>query len=186
VISDSKEKLSPITIGLHWLVALTIIGLLTIGFYMTNTSSYGLYPIHKSIGVIIFSAVLLRVVWRLKNGWPEPVREYPSWEHRLAVATHWILIISTVVMPISGMLYAGASGHGFGIFGLEIVASNHDPANPAQVIPYNHALEEIAEEVHKIVAIILASAVLLHLVGALKHHVLDKDATLLRMLGKSK
>lgn len=67
---DTEIQFSPVTIILHWLIAFVMIGMLAVGFYMDIFHAYWLYPIHKSIGVIILAFILLRVVWRLKNGWP--------------------------------------------------------------------------------------------------------------------
>lgn len=53
IMSDTKEKLSPISISLHWIVGLTIIGMLSLGIYMEENEAYQLYDLHKSIGAII-------------------------------------------------------------------------------------------------------------------------------------
>ena len=181
---DSKEKLSGLTIALHWIIAITVIVMINVGFYMATFEVWALYPIHKAIGVIIFTVILVRVVWRLKNGWPTPIRDYPAWEHKLAVTTHWVLILGTIIMPISGFIFSGAGGYGVDVFGWILVRSNHNPANLAEVIPFNKAISEVAHEIHEIVGILLAIALILHIAGALKHHIIDKDRTLLRMLGK--
>lgn len=181
---DTKEKFSPITITLHWLVAISIICLLAVGFYMAEAEAWSLYPIHKSFGIIVFVLAVIRIIWRIKNGWPTPVRDYPAWEHKLAVVTHWILIIGTIVMPLSGFIFSGAGGYGVELFGLTLAPSNPDPANPGHVIPFNKAMSDGGHEVHETVGLIMAVVILLHIAGALKHHIIDKDRTLLRMLGK--
>lgn len=180
---DTKAQLSFTSRFLHWIIAVTLLGMIAAGFYMSNFEVWALYSIHKSIGVIIFGFILARVIWRLKNGWPESVRAYPKWEHGLAVVIHWLLLIGSVVMPISGMIYSGFSGHGFGVFGLSIVSAQYTAAG--EVIPVNESLSEIGHEIHELAAFILVAAIILHVAGALKHHIIDKDRTLLRMLGKS-
>ena len=67
---DTKQKLSSTTVWLHWIIAIMIIGLLIVGVYMEENEVYRLYPIHKSLGVIVFGFVIIRVIWRIKNGWP--------------------------------------------------------------------------------------------------------------------
>ncbi len=181
---DTREQLSPTTIALHWIIALTIVCLLAVGFYMSMYEAYGLYALHKSIGICIFAVILVRVIWRIKNGWPVPVRDYPTWERRLARLTFWVLILGTLIMPISGFLFSGAGGFGVEVFGLTIAPANPDPIDPTKVIPYNEVVSDIGHEVHESVGYILTIALLLHISGALKHHLIDKDRTLLRMLGK--
>lgn len=181
---DTQNQLSPITRALHWLVALIIITMLAVGFYMATYEVWSLYPIHKAFGVLALLIILPRILWRLKNGWPTPVREYPTWEHKLALTTHWVLILGTLIMPISGFIFSGASGHGVDVFGLVIVPMNPDPANSHEVIPYNETMAGIGHETHEIVGYLMVIAIVLHVAGALKHHIIDKDRTLLRMLGK--
>jgi len=183
-MKDTKQKLSHITISLHWLVAIGIIALLAVGVYMEETHSYGLYPIHKSFGIIIFIFVLIRVAWRIKAGWPTPVSEYKNYEQVLSKLIHWVLIIGTVLMPVSGMMMSGLGGHGIIVFGVELMASNPDPDNANKVLALNGNLAGFGHSVHHWLGKIMIASVVLHVVGAFKHHIIDKDRTLLRMLGK--
>ena len=77
-MKDTKHKLSSLTIALHWIVGITIIGLLALGKYMESNAAYALYDIHKSIGMIIIAFVLALVFWRILNGWPEPASNYSA------------------------------------------------------------------------------------------------------------
>ncbi|RYY01344.1 MAG: cytochrome b [Gammaproteobacteria bacterium] len=166
---DTQQQLSPITRALHWLVALTIITMLAVGFYMATYEVWSLYPIHKAFGVLALLIILPRILWRLKNGWPTPVRDYPTWEHKLALATHWILILGTIIMPISGFIFSGAGGYGVDVFGFVIAPANHNPANPNEVIPFNAALSNAGHETHELVGYLMVIAIVLHVAGALKH-----------------
>ncbi len=179
---DNHQKFSSLTIGLHWIIALTIIVLTGIGFYMSWYEFYPLYDWHKSFGVVIFLLVLVRVWWRIKNGWPTPVREYPTLEHRLAQVTHWVLIVSTVLMPVSGMMYSGLGGYGVKVFGWVLIPGNHNAEGEAE--PFHAGLSQLGAFTHEWLGYVLVVAIILHIVGALKHHLFDKDRTLLRMLGR--
>lgn len=181
---DKADKLSKITISLHWITAVVIMGLCTAGVYMTRAEAWALYPLHKSIGVLVFFIAVLRVIWRIRNGWPAAAADYSLIERRMAKIVKWVLIIATLALPITGMLFSGASGHGFGIFGLVIVPTQHMPGDPAQVLAYSEFWAETGGSLHQATAYILITAILLHLAGAFKHHFIDKDATLKRMLGK--
>ncbi len=174
--------LTKTTIVLHWLVGLTIITLIAVGLYMSEYEVWDLYPIHKSIGMILFVFILYRFIRRMKRGWPQPVGQYKGYEIILSKVVHWVLIIGTILFPISGMISSGAGGHGLSIFGLELLASNYDASGEA--IALNSALADLGHETHEILGTVMIVVISLHILAALKHHFIDKDNTLKRMLGK--
>ena len=182
---DTPSKLSSNTVLLHWIVAIMMIVLLGSGIYMEENEAFALYPWHKSFGVLIAAFVILRVLWRIKNGWPTPVSDYSSTEKLLSKVIHYLLIIGTVLMPISGFMMSAMGGHGVDFFGLELVAHNPDPANPKEVIALNGTLAGIGHKMHGLGGNLIIAGVVLHIIGALKHHIIDKDGTLRRMLGAS-
>ena len=175
-----KKELGAVTIGLHWLVALSILGMLSLGLFMTANQIWSLYPYHKSVGLLLVPIIAIRVVWRLREGWPLPVSHYASIERRLAKMTHWLLLILMVLMPLTGMIHSGASGHGFGIFGLELFP--HQYTEGGQPIPYSESWRDIGQTAHKYFGYLIIALIALHIAGALKHHFIDKDSTLKRML----
>lgn len=182
---DTQAKLSSRTVALHWIVGVMMIALLAVGVYMEENEAYALYPWHKSFGVLILLFVLPRIAWRMKNGWPQAVGDYSTVEKLLSKLVHWLLIIGTLLMPISGFMMSALGGHGVDLFGLELVARNPDPADPQNVLPLNGSLAQLGHTLHGLGGNVLIGAVLLHLVGAFKHHLVDKDGTLRRMLGKT-
>lgn len=179
---DTEFKLSRLTIILHWIIAITMICLIVAGFCMVYKKVFWLYDYHKSIGVMIFLVALLRVVWRYKNGWPTPLSQLDKLQQTLAKTIHWLILAATVIMPISGMFNSGFSGHGFGIFGFEIVPANRLDDN---FVPYNHLLARLGHVSHKFFGFALVAAIFIHIAGAMKHHLINKDGTLLRILGKN-
>jgi cytochrome b561 len=102
----------------------------------------------------------------------------------LSLFLPWVLIIAIVVMPISGFIMSGAGGYGVSVFGLEIIAAQFDPI-AKEAIPHNAALAGFMAEVHEIAGWTMIVAIVLHFFGALKHHFINKDNTLRRMLGKN-
>jgi cytochrome b561 len=180
--ADSKQ-LTGTTILLHWLVGIMMIVLLATGVYMEETKAFALYPWHKSFGVLIFVFAVIRVLWRIKEGWPPAVGDYAQWEKVLAKIVHYLLIIGTVLMPISGFMMSAMGGYGVAFFGLELVAANPDPADPTKMIPLNEAMAQIGHLMHGLGGNVLIAAVVLHIVGAYKHHFVDKDMTMKRILG---
>ena len=181
---DTKSQFSTPTVILHWLIALTMIGLLAVGFYMANTKAYDLYPIHKSVGAIVFFFAILRLVWRFMNGWPTPLSDNNKLELLAANISHWVLLLGTLLMPLSGMTMSAAGGRGVYIFGLELIGRNPNPADPSKIAPINESLAAAASSMHTLAGYLVAAVVVLHIAGAMKHHLVYKDGTLHRMFGK--
>lgn len=84
-------------------------------------------------------------------------------------------------MPVSGLMLSGGSGHGFGVFGLTLLTSNHSLTNPSVVVPYNEMVASLGFALHQWLGFSMVAVIVLHIVGALKHHVVYKDSTLKRM-----
>lgn len=179
---NSDLTLSKTTIALHWLVGLTIMTLIGVGLYMSEYEVWSLYPIHKSVGIIAFVFILYRAIRRLIRGWPKPVSKYKTHEVILSKIIHWMLLIGTLMFPLSGMMMSGAGGHGLKVFGLELLASNYNAAG--ETVALNKTLAGIGHETHEILGTVMMIVIGLHILGALKHHFVDKDNTLKRMLGK--
>lgn len=180
--ADTRQKLSATTVALHWIVGLGMIILMIVGFYMHETKSFNLYPLHKSFGAIVFIFVLIRVFWRIKQGWLEHVGQYAPWEVNLSKIVLWVLIIGTVLFPLSGMIMSFFGGHGVALFGLELIAPNIGAEG--KPVPLNGALAGMGSNVHGILLPVMVIAILLHIAGAYKHHFVDKDGTMKRILGK--
>lgn len=174
---DTREKFSFLTIALHWAVGLTIIGMLAVGIYMVDLPKGDfkswLYGWHKVIGTTVLMIAAVRLLWRWNNGLPLPAANYPEWQHRLAKSVHVVLLAATIALPITGALYSYGAGYPVPVLGLFNIT-------PAAKIPW---LNDVAHFIHGWAGWIIAGIVALHVAGALKHHVADKDGTLRRMLG---
>lgn len=185
---NNRKKPGGTTIALHWLVAVCMLSMVGIGFAMVRLELWHLYPWHKSAGVLVFLLALARTAWRVREGWPLPVRRaegaFAMAERRLSKIVHLTLLAATVALPLTGMIFSGASGHGFGTLGIDIVRSQHDPIHPGQVILYNAAWATLGQTLHMWIGYVLMATVLLHVAGALKHHLMARDGTLLHMLGR--
>lgn len=184
-VSSAREvpAIDRLSIALHWLVGWTIIGLLGLGLYMVEYEAYEFYDLHKSLGTLIFVAVVIRAWRRVRQGWPEPVGQYSSAEQLLSKLVHYILLIGSVMIPLSGIVMSAASGWGLSVFGLELIPVNEDPVT-GDVTAFSETLDELAYNVHGLASNLVIASVVLHIVGALKHHFIDKDSTLKRMIGR--
>ncbi|MDQ2077004.1 cytochrome b [Marinimicrobium sp. ABcell2] len=175
-------KLSRPTIAFHWLTAITILGLMGLGFYMANTNTNSLYPLHKALGALSLLLILPRVVWRLREGWPKPLEPHKKREITAARTVHWVLLIAMVGMPVSGVIMSATNGYGLSIFGLDVFPRVPDPANPGAVLIPSPFWDTLTRWVHEWLSYLLAGAVAIHIAAAIKHHFFNKDHTLRRML----
>ncbi len=183
MINDTKTKLSTTTVSLHWVTALLMISILASGIYITNTETFALMPWHKSLGVLVCVFAVIRILWRIKQGWPEHVGRYSVSEQILSKAIHWILITGTVLMPVSGFMMSAMGGYGVAAFGVELFPANTGANGPYDFVAINEGVADVMSTVHSFTGNLLLAAIALHAAGALKHHVIDKDATIRRMLG---
>lgn len=165
---------------LHWLTALLVLFMLGLGFTMVWLVEdlgvkFRLYQLHKSVGVLVFALTLGRLAWRAVNPTPELPATLRPWERSAARATHAALYALLLVMPLTGWIMAAASPLAVPTWVFGLVRLPH-PVGP------NEALAEVMEAVHGILALLLVALLLLHVGGALRHHLLLGDAVLLRML----
>lgn len=167
-----------IAIGLHWLVALTVFALFGLGLYMVELGYYDPWyqsapDLHRSVGLTLLTVALIRVVWRVLSPPPAPPGNHHRWEKIGARLAHWGLLVLLFVAMISGYLISTADGSGIDVFGLFQVPSLTGRQN---------GLEDSAGQVHYWSTWALVVLAGLHGLAALKHHFIDRDATLKRML----
>lgn len=171
-----------ISIALHWLVAICVFGLFGLGWWMTGLDYYHAWykqgpDLHKSIGVMVLGLLLLRLVWRLFNGRPAPLPTHGEWEIRLTHLVHLLLYLLLFAIITSGYLISTADGRPISVFDwFELPAIQLGIEQQA----------DIAGTIHWYLALILISLVVVHAAGAMKHHFIDKDETLKRMLRTGK
>lgn len=174
------EWLSGTTRVLHITVAIAMISLIAMGLYMTETESYSLYGLHKSVGFITLILALVRIGWRIKEGWPTVLAETGKIQLFIAQVIHWILIVATVLFPVSGLMLSIGGGHGLSVFGLSLFSENLDPIT-GEATALSETIASIGHNIHELLPSLIIFAIVLHVVGALKHHIINKDNTLKRM-----
>ncbi len=179
IMNNTTSTLSLTTKSLHMIIAVGMITLIGVGIYMSENEVYALYDLHKAFGALILLFAIPRVLWRIKKGWPTPATDTSRTQLFVAKTIHWILIISTLLYPISGLMMSIGGGHGFSFFGIEIVTELVDAAG--ETIPVSETAGNLGHSIHGIITYLVIGSILLHVAGALKHHVLDNDDTLKRM-----
>jgi cytochrome b561 len=176
-MANNSNRYGTIAIALHWLMALLIIGSIALGLYMVelalSPTKLKLYSWHKWAGVTIFLLAILRVLWRIRHPAPPPIPGLPKWQITAAHATHLAVYVLLFAIPISGWLMSSAFGFQVMYFGVLPIPD---------LIGKDKALAEQLVEVHEILNFALWLLLFLHVVAAVKHHVIDRDAVLHRML----
>lgn len=179
---NSSEGYGLVAIILHWLMALVIIGMFALGLWMVSLDYYDDWYhrgpfIHKSIGILLALVLSLRLVWRLNNGTPAAIDSHSTLVKRFSTSAHWLLYILLFALVLSGYMISTALGKGISVFDWFEV-----PATIANI----EGQADIAAELHEWFAWILIIIASIHALAALKHHFLDKDRTLKRMLVPTK
>jgi cytochrome b561 len=166
-----------VAISLHWVIALMILGTFALGLYMhelpLSPTKLKLYSYHKWIGVTIFALVLFRLAWRLGHRPPPPPPSMPVWQHHAASAAHLALYLLTLAIPVSGWLMSSASGFQVVYLGMLPIPD---------LLGKDKGLAEQLKQAHEFLNIVMFAVVVLHVAAALKHHLMDRDDVLSRML----
>ncbi len=174
---DSKENYGCVTKWLHAIVAVLIL-LQILGGILLDYMPGWVYTLHKSFGLVILTLMVIFVIWRLANSKPAWPADMKSWEKCLARLVHICLYGGFILMPLSGWAMATAAGKAPDFFWLIKI--------PMPFVAPNKALATAMLGLHTELAWILSALILLHILGALKHHFIDKNNVLKRMCTSSK
>ncbi|MBK9160563.1 MAG: cytochrome b [Nitrosomonadales bacterium] len=164
-------------IALHWAVAVLIFAAFPLGLYMHDLPlspvKLKLYSYHKWIGVTIFMLAILRVTWRTMHRPPALPGTMPAWEKFTAHTVHLLLYALLFAIPLSGWLMSSAKGFQTVWFGVLPLPD---------LIGKDKELGELLEDIHVALNFTLLGLVFAHVAGALKHHFIERDGILARML----
>ncbi len=179
-IKNSTTHYGLVSIGVHWVTAVLIAILFPLGLIMVDLgyydSNYRTYPyIHKSLGVLLFFLTIARIFWVFLLSKPPKTLPQPRILHLLAKSVHYLLYLCLVLILVSGYLISTADGRSVDVFNWFSV--------PALFAPFK-SQADIAGDIHATAAWGLMILIALHVLGALKHHFINKDKTLKRMFGR--
>ncbi len=176
-IRNSAERYGLIAQLLHWLLAVLVVTqflLAAIFEEMERGPAKGeLIGTHKAIGITILALALLRLAWRFTNRPPVLPDTLKNYERILSRISHTLLYILLLSMPLSGWSMSSASGRTVSYFGL------FDLPN---LVGESEAIGDFFHEFHEIAATVLFATVAVHVLAALKHHFIDRNDVLRRML----
>ena len=183
--AHSNPRYTPMAIGLHWLLALLIIGNFCLGLYMSDLAvsptRLRLFNWHKWAGVTILALSAIRLLWRLTHrppALPDSIqRHMPGWQRMAHHGVHALLYLLFFAVPLSGWAMSSAMGYSIVWFGV-LPLPDFMPVNK----PLAH---DLLEPLHVTLAYVLAASVVLHFAAVLKHQLLDHDGLLWRMWPRS-
>jgi cytochrome b561 len=162
---------------LHWLVLVLLVAQFAVAWTMPHihrgTEPIGLIAWHLTIGMLILLVVLLRLGWRAVSAVPPPPDDLPASLRLLSRATHFLLYAILIIVPLLGWI--NASARGWTVWFVGAIAL---PKLAASGSSWGDEMGDI----HRIAAYVLSATIGLHVLGALYHHLILKDAVLRRML----
>lgn len=178
-LKNTPTRFGQLSIALHWLVALAVYGMFALGLWMVTLGYYDNWyhqapELHKSIGIVLFTVMILRLIWRFVSPPPKPLSSYSPLVRFSAIAAHLLMYVILFAILITGYLISTADGKPIEVFGLVSV--------PATLAGYGQQAD-LAGDIHLYLAWSVVIISLLHGLAALKHHFIDRDITLKRMLG---
>jgi cytochrome b561 len=175
-LRSDATRWSTVAKTFHWVTALLILGNGAFAFWMDGLKpsmrKIDMFALHKSIGLTVLAFFLLRLLWRAIDRRPADMPA-PRWQQVAAHAVHGVLYVLIAAIPLTGWAFNSAHG-----FPLQYFKQFNLPA----LVEKNPALSDTLGTVHVWLFWLLLAVLVAHVGGALKHHLLDRDDTLRRML----
>ncbi len=172
---DAHWRYSPPAVILHWLVALLIVALFGLGWYMMSIEkqpgSDWYFKLHRSLGLTVAGLIVLRLLWRASHRPAELPDGVPFWEKKLSLAAHWLLYAFMVVMPLTGYLGSAYNKSGAAFFGYQL---------PFWSGP-NRDLSKLFFTIHEALVWVFVAAIVLHALAGFKHLLINRNKVFQRM-----
>ena len=180
-LSNTQSSYGSVTKTFHWLTALLILTAIPLGLIANQLpvtpEMLGikalLFSAHKTVGIAAFLVAVLRILWAWARPTPAPLHPTRRAETYLAELVHWLLYASLVLVPLSGWIHRAATD-GFAPIWWPV-------CQYLPLVPTSETVAGIFAGIHFVVTNVLALSIFLHIAGAVKHVVIDKDGTLRRM-----
>jgi cytochrome b561 len=178
---NTLESFGIVSILIHWISAVLTLGLFFLGYWMVGLDYYSQWyhkapNLHQSFGLILIFITLFRVFWVVSNPKPKPLSS-KNWQKQLASTVQATMYLSMMTLFGSGYIIATADGSSVYLFDLLSI--------PA-IVTGDAKLVDNLGLIHEYTAYFLMLLILLHVIGAVKHHFIDRNTTLKRMLSTFK
>lgn len=174
----ARERYSGVAISLHWLIALLMICGFYLGWIMTDIPGFTptklkYFSWHKWIGVTVFALAVIRLLWRLTHRAPPLPDTTTAFQKAAAHAVHGLLYLLMLAIPISGYFYSSSAG-------IQVVYLGIVPL--PTIIGPDKVLKAALRTTHIWLNYTLLAFFALHVLAALKHHFIERDGILGRMI----
>lgn len=171
-----------VAVALHWLIAAALVWQILSGWRMEDmppAERFAAFQIHKSAGLTILILSLARLGWRLAHPPPPPPETMKAWEKRVSMLVHAAFYVLMIGLPIGGWIIISTSPYSvttefWGLF--------EWPKLPLADLPFRKTLNAVAKSGHSAAAWGVIGLLALHTGAALKHHFIDRDGVLGRMI----
>lgn len=176
-LKNLKDRYGSVSMAFHWISALIVIFLLPLGFLMDllprGEMKMATYGLHKSLGISVLALTVFRAVWHNISAVPPPVKTLKPMERNISGAVSKLLYFFLVSVPLAGWFMSSAAGRSFKFFGTFTLPV---------LIKTDENIHKFFEELHGALAIILLLLISLHIAAALRHHFIEKNDVLQRMI----
>jgi len=173
---NSEFEYGSVTKAFHWITALVVIGLIIVGLTMEDyplSIKLTAYNLHKSFGILVLFLILARIVWHFSSHTPQAVETLKPSEKFLSKALHYSFYALLIAMPLTGWIFSSYGGRPVNVFGLFILPD---------LVSQDKEMGKLFKEAHEIIGYLIMAGLALHVAAAFKHHLIDKDRVLRRML----
>ena len=176
-MNAAADRYNATAIALHWLVFALVVCGFALAVYMVDLplspQKLRYFSWHKWTGVTIFMLAVARLAWRLTHDAPPAVSGMPRWQRRAASVSHILLYALIIVIPVTGWLYSSAAGVQTVYLGVLALPD---------LLVKDKAVAGVLKSIHVTLNYTLLALVVVHAAAALKHHFVDRDDVLKRML----
>lgn len=177
-IRNTKEDYGLIAKVLHWLIALVMITLIAIGWYMVSLSDedvlyWRLLDAHEAAGLSLFILLPLKIVWMRISPNPGYESSLAEWERLIATAVRWLFMLAVLVIPLSGFLFVATNGEAVHLYDLITIPD---------IGTVSKGVRDRLSDIHYYVSYGCAGLIVIHILAALKHQFIDGNRSLRRMI----
>lgn len=162
---------------LHWAIAIAVIVAWRIAEsaeHASEAEEAAIMADHMAVGILILLLTVLRLIWRMTHDQPAFPQDLARWETLLARVVHAVFYVLLIGLPLMGWIGTSMEGGAIDVFGAFTI--------PGLPVPADRGLGHEILEVHGTAGEIMLYLIVLHVLGALKHHFVDRNGALYRML----
>ena len=178
MLKNSAERYGLVTKLLHWTIALAILGLIGLGWYMVDLTYYDPWyhktlSLHRVLGLGVLAAAIFFLLWQRVSRPPALPASIPRAQQLAAAAVHHLLFLMMLLLPVTGYLISTSAGQGIPVYGWFEVPV---------LVQVSEATRDLVIAIHYYCAYGTGVLAALHAAAALKHQFIDRDGVLARML----